>query len=110
MPKDIKLPDKIKIGHLNYSLTIEKDLVGSKGESLMGLHSYSTQIISLSDALASKEMVMDVLLHEILHGLWTLFNLPTKNEEQVITCLAPAIVMVLKDNPELRKYMCKALS
>lgn len=51
----------------------------------------------------------ELLIHEILHGIWDAQGLPAKvKEEDAVRQLAIGLVQVFRDNTELAKWIAKA--
>jgi hypothetical protein len=107
MAKQVTLPDTIKVGNLVFKVEVVKDLK-SGDKACFGTMSFDEQRICLDAAMATKEFVAGVVLHEIMHAIWHYFDLPTKNEESYVHRISNGISMVMKDNPELMDYIMKA--
>jgi len=64
----------------------------------------------LVDASLCPAEQASVLLHELIHAIWTVRGFPARlTEEQVCTMLAPALATVLKDNRDLWDRLGKGL-
>lgn len=111
MPKKkslIKIPDKVKIGPVNYDILFLDEVKETNGSDLMGLHEYSKARISLSKKhLPNNDVAMVVLMHEILHGIFDAWEINIKQEESVVSKLGSGLCTLLKDNPELVDYIRK---
>lgn len=63
----------------------------------------------LLDANQHDEVARDTLLHECLHAVWNQTHLKKryseKAEEEIIWCLAPRILALLRDNPVLLRFL-----
>ena len=98
--------DKLKIGFLTYSV---EDFGPKEAElrGVYGTHSPQTQKIKI-DSNSTKERLKEVLLHEILHGVWSQwlggFESEMK-EEEVVSALAQGLMTVFVDNPGLKKEL-----
>ncbi|HEY1772410.1 MAG TPA: hypothetical protein VGH91_04380 [Gammaproteobacteria bacterium] len=51
-------------------------------------------------------VVVDTVLHELLHAIWADFKLPDRpTEERAVTALAQGLMAVFRDNPGLATYI-----
>ena len=96
----IDLPKRIKIGHVKVDVHAidqkEADNIGADG-----LFCYRHACMRIN-ADQHPSQVIETLLHECLHGLWAVaaFNAKDEEEDQV-TRLAPLLLALLSDNPDL---------
>lgn len=101
----MSLPPKIKIGPYEYEVLECEQIKSDKGEDCWGLQDTFNHKIMVSSKIKPDRQKV-VLIHELLHALYELQGLPRKAEEEhVVTCLAPVLFQVLKENPELSTYM-----
>lgn len=101
-----KYPKKIKIGHLKYDVEMVNDLRDSQDNKLLGMHYGNDIKIALAREMQFNQQQLDeTLLHECLHSLWDLSNLPQEYEEHMVTCLAKSIIMLLRDNPKFAEQL-----
>ena len=50
--------------------------------------------------------VLDTLVHELLHGVWSVTHLSDEDkEERVVASIATGWLAVLRDNPELCNFI-----
>lgn len=100
----MKLPKKIKIGHLEFD--IKRDSINKFGvEENMGVTLKEKLKIYLSDDEMAEEVEIDTLFHEVLHACWFASGLRREAEEEIIAALVPFILMALRDNPKLLKII-----
>jgi len=107
----MNVPNKIKVGGYTYSVVFVEDLRNERDVKLLGQVLYApTKRISLhEDCKEDPKLLLDTLLHEILHSLYHHFDLAEQEEEEkVITTIATGLVMVYVDNPELVDLIKKA--
>lgn len=65
------------------------------------------QEIQVRDGVSSIEEA-DTLVHEAMHAAWNYMDIGLpKHEEFVVRKLATAMTLILKENPELLKYLSK---
>lgn len=70
-----------------------------------GLCDPGSQTIYLNTGLARDRVAM-VLLHEVLHACWDAAELEDhSSEEDVVTRMARALFVTLRDNPSLVCYL-----
>lgn len=101
--KKSKFPKKIKIGPYTYTV----DLYPDSTVSDHGACVYSHQTIFLNPSQHA-ERAGDTLLHEVLHAIWDLAGfdtMPDLHEETIVRSYASWLTAVLKDNPELARFV-----
>lgn len=96
----MNIPEKIKIGWKEY--TIEhadtREMLIINGGVCYGEIEYDDQVIRLNKNYGD-EQKKATLIHEILHGISNMYTLDMT--EDLITKLANALYIVMKDNPNL---------
>jgi hypothetical protein len=105
----VSIPARIRIGAHEYSVRVDQDIGfrGANGET----YPERLDIIIAEGLAATRER--EVVLHETLHGVWQGTNLRTEEsglqgyEEQVASALAPVLLDMLRDNPDLVSYLCE---
>lgn len=101
-----KPPKTVLIGHAYYEIKFDKNISADAGA--LGLTGTETQRILL-DPQMGPDVERETVLHEAMHGIWyqTLLDRQyrDKQEEDIIYTLAPRILELLKDNPELVEYL-----
>lgn len=107
------LPRTIQLGHLPYTVKFADGWIKFEDERRWGECDHSTATITLvgQDIFPSKEMLVSVFLHEVLHALWTQANLPTKGvkEEQAVGSLETVLTAFIKNNPKVMTWVTKGL-
>ena len=79
---------------------------------IFGMHFPTKHLIFVSpdqDVQSRRE----IILHELLHALWALNGFHeigrlARHEEQVVTALAPQLLTLLRENPNLVDYLVDA--
>lgn len=103
MAKRWRPPSKIKIGHATYDVVPQRNIFNDQNQKLLGNITYATRVLRYDDSPdIHPDQIKDVVLHEVLHGIWynhSLGNNP--NEEQVILAFEAGLRGLLKDNPKL---------
>lgn len=102
------LPKEVIIGPYPYRLDMRFGYFKweNSDEELYGHCSPSTQVITIADGIP-KERQQAVVIHECLHALLELSGIAVDGdqEETFITKMSPIILMWMKDNPKLIKYL-----
>lgn len=101
------LPKTITVGPFTYKvLTDRKGFV----ENQLGATVFAQQTITVDDRQA-KDSLADTVLHEVLHAVWSMSGVADEAkadiEERTIRRITPILLGVLRDNPELVKYLTK---
>ena len=91
---------KIKIGQYDYKIIRGPIASGDEGLCL-------TSKLEIHIAPhENPEREIDTLLHECLHALWDHYDLGnTAEEEPAVRALAGGVLMLLRDNPQLRALL-----
>jgi len=101
----MNLPKLIKIGPYDFTVELVPDLRDESGE-LHGQCCRDINVIRINSTTTNEQLRAETLWHEILHAIWGVFHLKTRaGEEKAVSTLATGTVMVLRDNPNLRKYL-----
>jgi hypothetical protein len=85
------------------------ELEGDDAQTYFGTFEFRKQEIRLRPEFASEALKADTLIHEILHAVWKTQGIKAKREETIVNALSTGFTQVLKDNPDLRKYLNEAL-
>jgi hypothetical protein len=97
-------PKTLRIDHLKY--TFKAVAKGSLDDSYGQMDSVS-QLIQVETGHGAAR-TREVVLHEILHALWSSRNLGEQaDEEAVVTGLARGLTSVMADNPRLRAWFAR---
>lgn len=93
----MKIPDKVRIGGVDYSIRYEERLISDDGKALAGQIDYNKGIIRIEPKVQSIQGMCQTLLHEIMHGIEHHFKMDLTEDE--IDNLASGMYMIIKDNP-----------
>jgi hypothetical protein len=100
----------LKIAGLTYKIEQINDLKSIQGVELWGQHSSKDQTIRLDTSIPSDHKRLEVLFHEAFHGLYNHYELADDDkEERIVACLSSGLLMLLRDNPKLLKYIREVL-
>lgn len=106
----MKLPSKVKINTYTYTLKEENDPRFDDGADAWGYCDYDNQEIVIKKN-ATKERKRNIVLHEIMHAVFESVHASPRSmradeiEEYYVVHSAPILVDVLRDNPNLVKYL-----
>lgn len=97
------LPEQLKVGPLDWTVRVDTDakLYGKTRHK-------ATEIVMCPQSPAS---MRDTLLHEALHAVWwvaggeKLLDMDKDAEEQLIRLLSPWLLCLLRDNPDMIKFL-----
>ena len=96
-------PHTLKVGPFIYRVELDNAPDGS-----LAITDTDTLVMTLDPSMPDSKM-QTILIHEILHCLTEITGLAQewseKKEEEVVSRLAPALMSVLKDNPNLIAYL-----
>lgn len=107
------LPKTIQVGHLPFTVAFADGWLKYEDDKKWGLCDHSAATITLSgpEIFPTKEMLVSVFVHEVLHALWAQANLPTKGvkEEPAVAGLEGVLTLFIKNNPKVMDWIRKAL-
>jgi hypothetical protein len=106
------MPTTLQIGHLPFKVVFSESWITVEDSKKWGICDHGTATITLShpSIMPSKEMLVSVFTHEVLHALWAAAALPDKTkEEAAVAGLEGALTQFIKNNPEAVKWIMKGL-
>ena len=94
------LPDFIKILHKDFQLR-ERDYSESSGNHRLAEINFMKSEINYLPIEGSE--VVDSVIHEVLHGLFHMFDIGVEDglEEHIVSALATGLTTIMRDNPSL---------
>lgn len=107
-----EIPKTVVVGHLPYSVSYADGWITLEDSKKWGTcnHEKAEIMISGPECMPSKEMLVSVFMHEVLHALWCQANLPDKaKEEQAVSGLEFALTGFMKNNPKAIAWVMKGL-
>ena len=99
-----RIPQRVLIGGLRYRVVLEQEMFSDEGVEILGQHDYGRLQLKLSLA-ADPEVRPFVLLHEVLHACVTVSGGDSHQEEALVTGLSHVLLQVLRENPDLVRYL-----
>ena len=102
----VKIPSQVKVGPYNYRIN-SRDMEWFRVHNIHGRVHNSSLVMDIVNE-QSPEMVLDTLIHEILHTVFYVYNVEEEDdEERTVNTMATGFTAVLVDNPELGKLISK---
>lgn len=99
------LPDVIRVGPYKFKVCKVEKI--EEEDRYFGMFHGAEETISIILNQPSKTRVADTVMHEILHAIWYTAN-PNGEEEEMVSCIATALIQVFKDTPELLTWFMRA--
>jgi len=93
-------PTEVKIVGKTYKIEWLEHLA-NQGETF---HAIQTIKIEITDK--AKEQMQDTVLHEVMHGID--YAMQAKLSERQVTVMATGLLAVLKENPNLMRYLLES--
>lgn len=96
------MPTRVNIGGFDYDI-VPIPVKEALESNILGDHNFQKLLIRVLQEGLHKQRQAEVIVHEVLHGCWSVANLPEKpkGEEQVVEALGLMLVQVIKHNPKL---------
>lgn len=91
--------EEINIGSIFYEVGFVEELKSKDGTKLDGWIRYDTSEILMDDSLGAQR-ALQVLWHEIMHGIFEEAAVD-QPDEQVVTAVGNRMIELIRDNPEL---------
>lgn len=99
----------VKIGP--FDIAVKNFATLEENEANLGTFSHCDHTIYKRDRYANVQQEAEVVLHEILHGIYQTMNVrPRDGEERTVHLMAIGMAMVIRDNPALMKWFMGALN
>jgi hypothetical protein len=110
----VERPERVKIGPYIYDIKYDKELVDKHlletKEEVYGYCDYDKLEIVLNPEL-SEQLIQEVLLHEILHGVNAIATrIGADDEEKYVTIGSPILLQALRENGEVLLYLITDVS
>ncbi len=101
-----KLPAEIKVASHMYKVSL-KDREWYHESGKRGECDKNETKIWISEGMTVSRTV-ETFIHEILHAVYYEYGIQDEDEEErIVTALATGFSQVIKDNPELLKYLTR---
>ena len=104
----MKIPDKVRVGSIDYDVTVGEDPLIINGVQALGCCDYMDSTIKLDKSIQGNQQLEVTFLHELMHTLFNdckidLVNYGLKYEqmEYIVDSLAYSLHQVIRDNPNI---------
>lgn len=97
----MKPPRSVTVGPYKYNVELVKHL--GEPEELDGVTDTAGSRLLIKENL-SPSRLRETVMHEVLHAIWDLANLPKSCEEKVVIRLSPLLLDTLQRNPRLTSW------
>lgn len=102
--------EKVRIDTAEYAVKVVDEPILLDGRDCAGIIDYVKTEIKLKEDIAEKRL--DVLMHEIVHGIFIERNIndkiPADDLELVVDEFAKGMLNVMRDNPDLLRLISKS--
>jgi len=105
----VKLPGKVKVSYLDYTVEEMPLNVAVTGDR-HGDCDNVKNLIRVQIKEHTPQQQANTLFHEVTHAIFHLYGISLKSEEAVVTGLANAWCQVMRDNPEVEKFIIGGLN
>lgn len=97
----MKIPSKVRIGSINYSVKCSPDKLILDNKECAGLIDYNYHNIKINNEVQDNQGQEQTFLHELLHGIIDERNIEVKDEETIVDEIAKGLHQVIRDNIEI---------
>lgn len=103
LPKRHKVPQHVIVGPHRYRIVMVPDgVLDDAGRH--GQCSAHRLVIAVDQGQAPSQAA-DTILHELVHAMLATLDLSDEDEERVALALGPALLLLLRSNPDLVDYL-----
>lgn len=99
------LPAKLKVGYVDYKIE-DWEPAQADASCRYGETDRVRRIIRI-DTTHSPQQSAETTLHEIIHCVWQMWNLPgdKDKEEKIVTAIASGLATLWRDNPDVFEWI-----
>ena len=104
----MKIPDKVRVGSIDYDVTVGEDPLIINGVQALGCCDYMDSTIKLDKSIQGNQQLEVTFLHELMHTLFndckidlTAYGMEQDTMEYIVDSLAYSLHQVIRDNPEI---------
>lgn len=104
----MKPPKKIRVGPCDWDVVLKDEFLDDDDDIQLGAATISDLEIGIRKDI-NKQIEQETLMHEVLHAVFAQsgVDLSHNKEERVVAAISPYLLMLLRDNPKLYKYLCQ---
>ena len=112
MTKKVELPEFIRLSHYRISIqTISSEISEECAEQQGSFHSRSMRIYVDQDIIEQGgSIAIDLVKHELMHGIFYLRQLEGKGEEDIVNSMATHYTEIEKNNPDYVRWKLQNLN
>ena len=101
----MKIPDKIRIGSMYYTITLSDKILTLDHKVCKGLVNYEMHTIEINNSVQDDQGVEQTFLHEVVHALVNErnFDFCSTDNEMKVDEFASGLHQIIKDNPGIFK-------
>ena len=97
----------IRVGPFDVEIT---PLEGKDRDNNLGTFCDTQLRISLREAYNNPQQEAETLLHELMHAIYEVMGIRSKDgEERIISQMSLGMAMVMRDNPDLMRWLQEKL-
>lgn len=100
----MKIPEKIRIKNNIIKISTVSKAEADKG-NFIGLYNTEDNTIKIKEGIKDKKLLLDVVLHEILHAILDISNKRIRSEEPTVNFLATGLARVFMRNKSLVDFI-----
>ena len=104
----MKIPDKVRVGSIDYDVTVGEDPLIINGVQALGYCDYMDSTIKLDKSIQGDQQVEVTFLHELIHSMFNdckidlvNYGLEYEQMEYIVDSLAYSLHQVIRDNPNI---------
>jgi precorrin-3B methylase len=102
------MPQAVRVGAHVYDIRVVELVTGDPDARAQV--DLEKQVIEITDCHASASSIASSVIHEILHIIWSDWNLPKRcEEERAVLAYEPGLAMLFANNPMLIMWLKKCL-
>jgi len=92
----MKRPKSLRVGPFDIAIVPMHEIHQATD---LGNYAYDKHEIRLLDSYVNKKLEAEVLLHEVLHAVYSIYNIKDDDrEERIVSIMATGLAQVLRDN------------
>jgi hypothetical protein len=111
MAKMADLPSTVRVGPFDVAFEITNGNVsGDEEEKIVGDFNQLEMLVRVKDKFRTAPQHVEVVIHELLHAMWLVWNLKDGDpEERIVGSYAVALTQCFRDNPRLLAWIDEML-
>ena len=102
--KTLPIPTLLIVGMYTISIR-ERKFEWASERDIFGRFDPVSLSIDIANENLDETLILDTLIHEIMHAIFFVYGIQVDNEEGVVRPMATAWATVMVDNPDIDKYL-----